>query len=234
MRELNDVLAVRAVGVNCVPPTIVSGVLEELARLSCGKDFIVYPNSGERWDSREGERRWVGERAASLPDLAPTWRDLGAKLIGGCCRVLPDEIREIRRRLHAPPPSTPPGPSSGRAVGVSGTRALSTSSAAASTAVAPGTALAEARAALRTTGFARVPLGSAATLREMEEFAAEAMGVTTSGAYNGGGGVTRQTLGDSNFLDAAEGAPAKLPVQMHNEMACMHAAVLQPVSPGHR
>jgi S-methylmethionine-dependent homocysteine/selenocysteine methylase len=54
---------------------------------------------GERWDSRKGERRWVGERNTSVPGLARSWQAVGATIIGGCCRVLPDEIAAIRSEV---------------------------------------------------------------------------------------------------------------------------------------
>jgi len=50
---------------------------------------IVYPNSGEVWD---GENRvWVGMPGMDTR-LAPDWVDAGARIIGGCCRVRPDDI----------------------------------------------------------------------------------------------------------------------------------------------
>ena len=79
--------------------------------------LLVYPNSGEDWDA---ERRcWViatrdssdgsgaaaaGEtRAAcdgkSLADMVPDWMAQGATLIGGCCRVGPDDIRAIAEKV---------------------------------------------------------------------------------------------------------------------------------------
>merc|ERR1719410_2050492 len=39
------------------------------------------------------------------------------------------------------------------------------------------------------------------------------------GTYNGSGGVTRASLHNSSWLNAAEGAPAMLRIQFHNEMA---------------
>jgi homocysteine S-methyltransferase len=71
----------------------------QVTQAVAGKEIVVYPNSGERWDSREGERRWVGERESSVPGLARSWQELGATIIGGCCRVLPDEIAAIRSQV---------------------------------------------------------------------------------------------------------------------------------------
>ena len=74
-----------------------------VARQHTAKPFVVYPNSGEKWDSRAGERKWVGTRGDHIPSLVRGWRDgFHATLIGGCCRVLPAEIAEIRAELVPP------------------------------------------------------------------------------------------------------------------------------------
>jgi homocysteine S-methyltransferase len=80
-----------AVGVNCCAP---DDVLPAIGAADIGKPVIVYPNSGERWDSRR--RRWTGSSRFSAP-LASHWAAAGARIVGGCCRVRPDDIAEIRR-----------------------------------------------------------------------------------------------------------------------------------------
>jgi homocysteine S-methyltransferase len=59
-----------------------------------GKPVIVYPNSGERWDALR--RRWIGPSRFSA-DLAAQWIAAGARIVGGCCRVGPGAIAELRR-----------------------------------------------------------------------------------------------------------------------------------------
>lgn len=71
-------------------------------------------------------------------------------------------------------------------------------------------------------GYALLRLGQDATLLDMERAARPLLGLDmedTSNKYNGGGGVTRPTLGDSFLLDAGVGAPHELSIQLHNEMA---------------
>ncbi len=95
-RELNHE-RVLAVGVNCVSPSLVTGLLGEL-RDATDRPLVAYPNSGEGWDA--GARRWSG--APDSPDVvkdSPGWRQAGARLIGGCCRVGPAEITSLRDRL---------------------------------------------------------------------------------------------------------------------------------------
>jgi homocysteine S-methyltransferase len=85
-----------AVGVNCCAPDDVEHAIE-VARATTGKPVIVYPNSGEKWD---GERRtWIGESGWSA-DLAPRWAAVGARIIGGCCRVRPDDIASLALTLR--------------------------------------------------------------------------------------------------------------------------------------
>lgn len=77
-----------AVGINCCSPTDVAAAVATAMSVT-GKPAVAYPNSGEVWDA--GARSWTGAKI-SLAALAPTW---GAEYVGGCCRIGPDEIREL-------------------------------------------------------------------------------------------------------------------------------------------
>jgi homocysteine S-methyltransferase len=86
-----------AVGVNCVRPEVVGTAIRSL-KAGTGKPVVVYPNSGERWVA--GDERWHGSpEAAGLAELAPKWIADGARLVGGCCRVGPDQIAALARTL---------------------------------------------------------------------------------------------------------------------------------------
>ncbi|ULP48990.1 homocysteine S-methyltransferase [Mycolicibacter virginiensis] len=78
-----------AVGVNCCAPGDVLAAIE-IAREVTGKPVIVYPNSGEQW--RAG--RWVGPKTFAAA-LAKQWVAAGARIVGGCCRIRPADIRAI-------------------------------------------------------------------------------------------------------------------------------------------
>jgi homocysteine S-methyltransferase len=84
-----------AVGVNCCDVSEVGGALDVL-RAGTRSVGVAYPNSGERWNA--GERRWYGQ-AGRISQLAGEWVEAGAGLVGGCCRVGPDQIAEVARAL---------------------------------------------------------------------------------------------------------------------------------------
>jgi homocysteine S-methyltransferase len=93
---LSDVLGmtrgidqVVAVGVNCSDPAVVVPAVV-WARVASGKPVVAYPNSGEVWDA--DNRRWTGR--PGVGDVS-AWLTAGARLVGGCCRVRPDDIAAI-------------------------------------------------------------------------------------------------------------------------------------------
>jgi len=83
-----------AVGVNCTAPQFIDDLLDAVAGLATPR--VVYPNSGEHWVAHEN--RWAGDRCAGLD--AGDWYRRGARLIGGCCRTGPDDIRRMRADLQ--------------------------------------------------------------------------------------------------------------------------------------
>ena len=87
-----SVPSVVAVGLNCSEPGPAREAVE-LAAAASGKPVVVYPNSGETWDA--GARTWAGE-ARFEAGAVRSWITAGARLVGGCCRVGPAAITEIR------------------------------------------------------------------------------------------------------------------------------------------
>lgn len=84
---------VAAVGVNCTAPVYVASLIDEL-RLGTDKPIVVYPNSGEQYDGLS--KIWGGGRACTpFGELARSWFQQGARVIGGCCRTTPADIRAI-------------------------------------------------------------------------------------------------------------------------------------------
>jgi homocysteine S-methyltransferase len=81
---------------NCTRPEYIGPLLRQM-RNHTDKPLLAYPNSGERYDA--GAKRWLGAAAASIAEQACHWHAEGARLIGGCCRTTPDDIRALRRAL---------------------------------------------------------------------------------------------------------------------------------------
>ncbi|MGH3941444.1 MAG: homocysteine S-methyltransferase [Pseudonocardiaceae bacterium] len=84
-----------AVGVNCCAPSDVPEAVA-IAREVTGKPVVVYPNSGEEWNSVR--QSWAGPSRYSAED-ARMWVSAGARIIGGCCRVAPSDISTLKRML---------------------------------------------------------------------------------------------------------------------------------------
>jgi homocysteine S-methyltransferase len=88
---------VLGIGVNCVPPTLVDGLLGEL-REATDLPLVAYPNSGEGWDA--AAKRWTGtSTGVPLAREGVRWHEAGARLLGGCCRVGPGQIASLRAHL---------------------------------------------------------------------------------------------------------------------------------------
>jgi homocysteine S-methyltransferase len=84
---------VLAVGVNCTAPEHVDELLAR-ARSATSKPLIVYPNNGEGWDPVA--RRWIRRPGPTVDGTAARrWIQEGATIVGGCCRVSPDQIEEV-------------------------------------------------------------------------------------------------------------------------------------------
>ncbi|GMN32953.1 hypothetical protein TIFTF001_046650 [Ficus carica] len=88
-----------AVGINCTPPRFIHGLISSLSKVTT-KPILIYPNSGESYDPDKKE--WVQNTGVSDDDFVSyvnKWIEIGASLVGGCCRTTPDTIRAIYRTL---------------------------------------------------------------------------------------------------------------------------------------
>jgi S-methylmethionine-dependent homocysteine/selenocysteine methylase len=81
---------VRAVLVNCLPPSAVAPCLGALRAV--GLPFGIYPNLGAPLAVGRSEER----SPAQIAELAAQWRSAGASIVGGCCGTRPDHIRALR------------------------------------------------------------------------------------------------------------------------------------------
>lgn len=88
---------VAAVGVNCTPPELMAPLIGQL-RDATSKPILVYPNSGESYDAVH--KVWESDPSPwSWREGVAIWRRMRVAGIGGCCRVGPQGIREIRGAL---------------------------------------------------------------------------------------------------------------------------------------
>lgn len=101
LAEAYDVLAgsssIVAAGANCSAPVEIEAALVA-ARMATGRPGVAYPNRGGTWDARTG--RWHDD-GASMDELVAVWLRAGARWIGGCCEVGPDQIRTLARLLRS-------------------------------------------------------------------------------------------------------------------------------------
>ncbi|HOP29298.1 MAG TPA: homocysteine S-methyltransferase [Spirochaetota bacterium] len=93
VKELNGKSNLAGIGINCSRPEFISPLLGEVNSF-VKQPLVVYPNSGERFDI--GCTCWKDESSkADFLQLTEEWYSLGARIIGGCCRTGPEDIRKI-------------------------------------------------------------------------------------------------------------------------------------------
>jgi homocysteine S-methyltransferase len=90
-----------AVGVNCTAPAFAEEIVARM-RAVTALPIAAYPNSGEGWDAVA--RRWTGAASERVDAAAAArWRAAGATLVGGCCRVTPDQIAALSMAAASSP-----------------------------------------------------------------------------------------------------------------------------------
>ena len=68
-------------------------------RAATNKPLVAYPNAGELYDPVTKSWRSAGEEGG-LVELAPSWIAAGARLVGGCCRTRPAQVRELAHAVR--------------------------------------------------------------------------------------------------------------------------------------
>lgn len=89
----------RAIGVNCCPPSYVESLLTDITCLPPNIVKIAYPNSGEKWESKKGWKEKAEE--VSVADYVPKWISAGGYWLGGCCRTTPADIANISKIVNS-------------------------------------------------------------------------------------------------------------------------------------
>ncbi|MFZ9044576.1 MAG: homocysteine S-methyltransferase [Cyclobacteriaceae bacterium] len=88
--------SVFAVGINCTHPSYISNLILEIKKILPDKWIVAYPNSGEVFDA--DTKTWSD---FSDPQLfikkSREWIESGVSLIGGCCRIGPEQIEQLTK-----------------------------------------------------------------------------------------------------------------------------------------
>lgn len=89
---------IAGVGVNCTAPRHMVALMTRAAAIT-ELPVIAYPNAGDTYDTMT--KRWTG-RATADAWLRAVHGSLaaGARVVGGCCRVGPGMIQELRRNME--------------------------------------------------------------------------------------------------------------------------------------
>jgi homocysteine S-methyltransferase len=100
VEQLESHPQIAAVGLNCTSPKYIPSLIREAKRVTA-KPILVYPNSGETYNAEGND--WNGDPVLhSFGEQAHGWYEAGARLIGGCCRTTPEDIRVIASWARTP------------------------------------------------------------------------------------------------------------------------------------
>ncbi|MCI0551762.1 MAG: homocysteine S-methyltransferase [Anaerolineae bacterium] len=98
VKELDIYHQIAATGINCTSPKYIVSLIREAKKVT-DKPILVYPNSGETYNAANND--WNGDPVfESFGEHAREWYNVGARLIGGCCRTTPEDIRVIASWIH--------------------------------------------------------------------------------------------------------------------------------------
>ena len=98
VRRCHEHPQIAAIAVNCVAPQLVAELVRTIQQ-GTDKPILVYPNSGEIYDT--ASKRWrAGAEPVNWPALVRQWRALGVAGFGGCCQVGPETILTLNEQRH--------------------------------------------------------------------------------------------------------------------------------------
>jgi len=101
----NKPASLKGVGINCTKPQYIAQFGRLARKYLPDLTLLTYPNSGEDWVTDSSDQwtgvdsQWGGQKQ-SIVDFIDTWREIGFKWVGGCCRVTPDEIKSIASKMN--------------------------------------------------------------------------------------------------------------------------------------
>jgi len=84
------------IGINCTAPEFLESLLLDISS-STQKFILAYPNRGEEYDAIS--KTWTPAKGLdSFQKNVEKWYKAGASIIGGCCGIGPELIRELKER----------------------------------------------------------------------------------------------------------------------------------------
>jgi len=99
VKLLEDNPQITAIGINCTSPKYIPSLIRTAKNVT-NKPLLVYPNLGEGYNAEKND--WDGIPATqSFGDEAKVWYEAGARMIGGCCRTTPEDIKVIAGWVHS-------------------------------------------------------------------------------------------------------------------------------------
>ncbi|CCE64533.1 hypothetical protein TPHA_0I00260 [Tetrapisispora phaffii CBS 4417] len=89
------------VGGNCISYAYSIDNIRKLHDIVPHLNLIAYPNSGEIYDQKS--KQWSSTSAIKISweEVVNEYADAGVKIIGGCCRTTPDDIKQIKKAVDA-------------------------------------------------------------------------------------------------------------------------------------
>ena len=91
---------VAAVGFNCAPASVIGDAIKNVSGLT-RLPLLACPNSGEVYNAIDKTWRPGESEEGLLGAAAEQWSELGVRIIGGCCRSTPQDIRAIKTVLES-------------------------------------------------------------------------------------------------------------------------------------
>jgi len=93
---LSSIEVISTIGINCFSPLLAEKAIKKLKDNS-NKKILIYPNSGETYNNKDKD--WYGEKYFDS-SMIKRWVALSPDIIGGCCRVGFEDIKNMRKEIN--------------------------------------------------------------------------------------------------------------------------------------
>jgi homocysteine S-methyltransferase len=93
---LSSIEVISTIGINCFSPLLAEKAIKKLKDNS-NKKILIYPNSGEIYNNKDKD--WYGEKYFDR-SMIKKWLALSPDIIGGCCRVGFEDIKNMRKEIN--------------------------------------------------------------------------------------------------------------------------------------